>query len=118
MSWSITVGRVRETVIRIHLTLLVLLAWFAWEGWRAGGLAGALEQLIFVALLFLSVLLHEFGHIAAARRYGIPTPDVLLTPIGGMARIARMPRKPREELVIALAGPAVTLLIVVVLGAA
>lgn len=118
MAWSITVGRVRGTVIRIHLTLLALLAWFAWEGWRAGGLPEAAEQVIFVALLFLSVLLHEFGHIAAARRYGIPTPDVLLTPIGGMARIARMPRKPREELVIALAGPAVTLLIIVVLGGA
>lgn len=118
MRWSVTVGRVGETVVRVHLTLVVLLAWYAWEGWRIAGARGALDQFLFIALLFVSVLLHEFGHIRAARRYGIPTPDVLLTPIGGVARIARMPDKPMQELVIALAGPLVTLVIAVLLAGA
>jgi Zn-dependent protease len=117
MRWSLTVGRVGETVVRIHLTLVVLLAWYAWEGWRVAGARGAVDQFLFIALLFVSVLLHEFGHIRAAHRYGIPTPDVILTPIGGIARIARMPDKPVQELVIALAGPLVTLLIAAALGA-
>ena len=116
MRWSFTVGRVGETVIRIHVTLLLLLAWYAWGGWRMAGVGGAVEELVFIALVFVSVLLHEFGHIRAARGYGIPTPEVLLTPIGGLARIARMPDQPRQELVIALAGPLVTLAIVLAVG--
>ncbi len=118
MRWSFTVGRVAGTVIRIHVTLLALLAWFAWDGWRVAGIQGATYQVAFIALLFLSVLLHEFGHIRAARHYDILTPDVILTPIGGIARIARMPDRPRHELVIALAGPLVTLLIALSLGGA
>lgn len=118
MKWSFSIGRVRGTIIRIHATLLLFFAWFAWQGWRMDGGQGALEQFVFIALLFLSVLLHEFGHITAARHYDIPTPDVLLTPIGGIARIARMPEEPRQELVIALAGPAVTLVIALALGSA
>lgn len=116
MRWTFTVGRVGETVVRIHVTLVVLLAWYAWGGWRVAGVRGAVDQALFIALLFLSVLLHEFGHIRAARRYGIPTPDVILTPIGGVARIARMPDKPMQELVIALAGPLVTLIIAALLA--
>ncbi len=116
--WSISLGRVGETKVRVHATLVALLAWYAWEGWLDGGASGAASELAFLVLLFLSVLLHEFGHIFAARRYGIGTPDVLLTPIGGVARIASLPERPREEMVIALAGPAVTLLIVVLTGVA
>jgi stage IV sporulation protein FB len=115
MSWSIRLGSVGETQVRVHTTLLLFLAWYAWGGWRDAGPSGAIDQVAFLGLLFLSVLLHEFGHIFAARHYGIGTPDILLTPIGGVARIASLPDKPRQELVIALAGPAVTLLIALVL---
>lgn len=117
MKWSFTVLRVRGTAVKIHATLLALLGWYAWEGWRLAGPSGAWEQFLFLALLFLSVLLHEFGHIRAAAHYGIPTPDVLLTPIGGIARIARMPESPTQELVIALAGPLVTFTIAALLSA-
>ena len=113
--WSVRVGSVGETRIRIHLTMVLLVAWYAWDGWQAEGAAGAVDQVAFIVLLFVSVLLHEFGHIFAARHYGIGTPDVLLTPIGGIARIARMPDRPMHELVIALAGPLVTLVIVAAL---
>jgi Zn-dependent protease/CBS domain-containing protein len=111
MPWSLTIGRVGETVVRLHVTMLVLFGWYAWNGYRTAGMSAALEEVVFLALLFLSVLLHEFGHIFAARHYRIGTPEVILTPIGGLARIAKMPDRPREELVIALAGPLVTLLI-------
>ncbi len=115
--WSLRLGAVGETQVRVHLTMVLLVAWYAWLGWKAEGASGAVDQIAFIVLLFVSILLHEFGHIFAARHYGIGTPDVLLTPIGGLARIARMPDKPRQELAIALAGPLVTLLIVVLLVA-
>lgn len=116
MRWSFRIFRVGETQVRIHVTLLLFMVWYGWEAWQGGGAAGAFEEVAFLGLLFLSVLLHEFGHIFAARHYAIPTPDILLTPIGGIARIARMPEKPSQELVVALAGPAVTLAIILVLG--
>lgn len=109
--WSLKIGRVGETQVRVHTTLILLIAWYAWSGWREAGPSGAADQIAFLVLLFLSILLHEFGHIFAARHYGIGTPDVLLTPIGGVARITTLPEQPRHELVIALAGPAVTFVI-------
>lgn len=113
--WAVRLGSVGETQVRVHVTMLLLIGWYAWMGWQHAGSSGALDEVVFIVLLFLSVLLHEFGHIFAARHYGIGTPDVLLTPIGGIARIASLPRRPAHELVIALAGPLVTLAIVIAL---
>jgi stage IV sporulation protein FB len=115
MSWSIPIGTVKGTVIRLHLTFLLFLLWIAAVHHAQGGSQAALEGVLFVALLFLCVLLHEFGHILAARRYGIATPDVTLLPIGGVARLERIPEEPGQELVVALAGPAVNLVIAGVL---
>jgi Zn-dependent protease/CBS domain-containing protein len=115
MSWSIPIGTVRGTVIRLHLTFLLFLLWIAVAHYSAGGPQAALEGVLFISLLFMCVLLHEFGHITAARHYGVQTPDVILLPIGGVARLERIPEEPAQELVVALAGPAVNVVIAALL---
>jgi Zn-dependent protease/CBS domain-containing protein len=115
MTWSIPLGRVLGTEIRLHLTFLLLLAWIGFAASAQGGTAAATESILFICLIFLCVLLHEFGHVLAARRYGIQTPDITLLPIGGVARLERIPEKPSEELVVALAGPAVNVVIAALL---
>ena len=101
--------------VRVHATFFLLLAWIAWVYGNQGGGAAALAGVVFVCLVFLCVLLHEFGHALAARRYGIRTPDITLLPIGGVARLERMPEKPMQELVVAIAGPLVNVAIAAVL---
>jgi Zn-dependent protease len=115
MLWSIPIARIAGTVVRVHVTFLLFLVWIGAAQWRQGGPEAATESVVFMALLFACVLAHEFGHIIAARRYGIRTPDVTLWPIGGVASLERIPDKPREELVVALAGPAVNVVIAAVL---
>src|SRR4029077_5911714 len=111
MGWSLNIGSVAGTAIRIHVTFLLFLAWIFGVSYISGGAAGAWSGLIFMVLLFLCVLLHEFGHIFTARRFGVMTPDVILLPIGGVARLGRIPEKPSEEFLIAIAGPAVNVAI-------
>jgi Zn-dependent protease/CBS domain-containing protein len=118
MRWSITIGRIAGTAVKIHITFILFLAWIAFSAWNRGGAAAALDSTLFIVLLFACVVLHEFGHIAAARRYGIKTPEVTLLPIGGVASLQRLPSEPAQELVVALAGPAVNLVIGLALIAA
>ena len=115
MEWSVPIGTVRGTVIRLHLTFLLFLGWIGVSHYAQGGVQAALSGIVFIVLLFVCVLLHEVGHVFAARRYGIQTPDVTLLPIGGVAQLERIPEKPSEELVVALAGPAVNLVIALAL---
>jgi Zn-dependent protease len=111
MRWSVTIGSVAGTAIKIHITFILFLVWIAFSAWSRGGAAAALDSTLFIVLLFACVVLHEFGHITAARRYGIRTPEVTLLPIGGVASLQRLPSDPAQELVVALAGPAVNLVI-------
>src|SRR5208283_3635954 len=111
MRWSVTIGSFGGTAVKIHITFILFLAWIAFSAWAREGPRAALESTLFIVLLFLCVVLHEFGHIFAARRYGIQSPMVTLLPIGGVASMQRLPSDPREELVVALAGPAVNLVI-------
>src|SRR5215217_6659397 len=115
MLWSLPIAVIAGTVVRIHITFLLFLIWIAGTQWQLGGQAAALDSVLFIVLLFGCALAHEFGHIFAARRYGIRTPEVTLWPIGGVASLERIPDKPSEELVVALAGPAVNVVIAAVL---
>lgn len=115
MPWSLTIGRLGETAIRIHVTFLLFLVWIWAAYYRSGGSQAAWEGVLFVAMLFFCVLLHELGHVVAARRYGVKTPDITLWPFGGIANLERIPEKPSQELVVAIAGPAVNVVIAVVL---
>ncbi|MEJ2431793.1 MAG: site-2 protease family protein [Pseudolabrys sp.] len=115
MSWSLNIGRVAGTIVRIHITFLLFLAWIFAASYAASGAATAWDTLAFVVLLFLCVLLHEFGHIFTARAFGVTTPYVTLLPIGGVAQLERIPEEPYEEFLIAIAGPLVNVVITIVL---
>ena len=115
MYWSVNIGSIAGTAVRVHFTFVLFLAWIFVASWASGGPSAAWGGLIFMLLLFACVLAHEFGHILVARAFGVPTPDVTLLPIGGVARLARIPDKPIEEFLVAIAGPLVNVAITVVL---
>jgi len=108
MKWVYTIGRIAGTDVKVHLTFVLFLGWWALLGYREAGVNGAISAALLLLALFACILLHEFGHILMARRFGVRTPDVILLPIGGVARLERIPDEPKQELLIALAGPAVT----------
>ena len=111
MRWSLRIGSLGGTAILIHVTFLLFLIWLGAIYYRQGGADAAWQGTIFIVLLFLCVLLHELGHVFAARRFGVQTRDVTLWPFGGIASMERMPEKPSQELMVALAGPAVNVVI-------
>src|SRR5436190_24108431 len=117
MSWSLNVGTIAGTMVRVHITFLLFLGWIFVASYAADGPQAAMSGLVFMLLLFACVLAHEFGHIFTARAFGVATPDVTLLPIGGMARLERIPEEPIQEFLIAIAGPAVNVVIALVLMA-
>lgn len=117
MGWSVTILRVAGISVRLHVTFLLFLVWIAASYYIAGGALAAVRGVALIGAIFGSVLLHEFGHALAARRFGVRTPDITLLPIGGVARLERLPEKPRQELWVALAGPAVNVAILALLYA-
>ncbi len=119
MNWSIPLLRLRGIEIKVHVTFALILVWAAYYwGFRTdAGLQGALFGVVATLLLFVCVTLHELGHAVAAQRYGVEVRDITLLPIGGVARI-EVPENPKQELWIAVAGPAVNVAIAAVLIAA
>jgi len=115
MRWSFHIARIAGIDVKIHVTFLLLLAFYGFLFYGQGGISGAAQGVLFISLVFFCVLLHEFGHALAARRFGIHTPDITLLPIGGLARLERMPEKPMQELIVAIAGPLVNVAIILLL---
>jgi Zn-dependent protease len=116
MKWSWKIGRFVGIDVYLHTTFLLLIGWVGLSYWmQTRQLSSTLEGVAFLLALFLSVVLHEYGHALTARRYGIKTRDITLLPIGGLARLERMPDKPIQEFWVALAGPLVNVVITAVL---
>ncbi len=116
MNGSYKLGTAFGIGIFVHWTFGLLVAWIVLSYSSAGaGLAQIVEVLVLVGAVFGCVTLHELGHSLAARLFGINTRHITLLPIGGVAMLDRMPRNPRHELVIAVAGPAVNVVIIGVL---
>src|SRR5438270_7373286 len=111
MSWSLNQGTIAGTAVRVHVTFLLFLGWIFAASWVTGGPQAAWQGLAFLVLLFACVVAHEFGHIFTARAFGVSTPDVTLLPIGGVARLERIPELPQEEFLVAIAGPLVNVVI-------
>src|SRR5215467_11939216 len=110
MGWSWRIGRIAGINVFVHFTFLILLAWIGYSAYAANeSVADALVGILLILLIFCIIVLHELGHALTARHYGIATRDITLLPIGGVARLERMPTEPSQELLVALAGPAVNL---------
>jgi len=112
MKWSWRVGKIAGIDLKIHLTFVLILLWYGISTYMSGGsLTAALSNVLLILALFFSVVLHEFGHALTARLFGIATRDIILLPIGGIARLESMPEDPKEELLVSIAGPAVNAVI-------
>ena len=109
MKWSLKIARISGIDVYLHFTFLLLILWIGLAYWQMEGTVDAvLSGVGFIVALFACVVLHELGHALAARRFGIRTRSIVLLPIGGIASIERTPEDPHQEILIALAGPAVS----------
>lgn len=120
MRWAFQIAKPSGIGVYVHVTFLLLLAFVAYSGYvgteeNPGSINDAVTHVIVVILIFWIIVLHELGHALAARRYGIATQDIVLYPIGGLARLERLPDKPWQEFVVAIAGPAVNIALAAIL---
>ena len=112
MKWSWNVGKIAGIDVKIHLTFVFLLIWVGFStAFAGGGLNAVFTELAFILVLFMSVVLHELGHALVARSFGISTRDITLLPIGGVASLEKIPEDPKQELLVAGAGPLVNVVI-------
>ncbi len=112
MKGSFKLGKIDEINVYIHWTFSLLILFIVYVNYKAGqNTTQLLWSLLFIACIFLTVFLHELGHALTAKKFGIKTKDITLLPIGGLARLERLPEKPSEELMVAFAGPLVNIVL-------
>ncbi|WP_439483962.1 site-2 protease family protein [Cyclobacterium plantarum] len=117
MKFSLYLGKYSGIKVFIHWTFSLLILWIIIANTRSGTpILDTGWTILFVILIFLCVILHEFGHALTAQKYGIQTRDIILLPIGGLARLEKLPEDPKEELKVALAGPLVNLVLFLLLS--
>ncbi|HMP28454.1 MAG TPA: site-2 protease family protein [Saprospiraceae bacterium] len=112
MRGTFTIASAFKIPIKIHWSFSLLIAFLAFTLWsdqvsfvRGMWFAG------YVACLFICVVLHEYGHALMAKKYGIKTKDIIISPIGGVARLEKLPESPKQEMIVAIAGPLVNVVI-------
>jgi Zn-dependent protease len=116
MKWTLKVGRFAGIDVFLHTTFFLMIFWIGITYWiQENSVAAVISGVGFILALFASVVLHEYGHALTARKFGVKTKNITLYPIGGVASLERIPEKPRQELLVALAGPAVNVVIAAVL---
>lgn len=117
MRYTLRIANLLGIPVRVHATFPLIFLVFGAEGFFRGGVPGAFYSMALVVVVFVCVVLHEMGHSLQARRYGVTVRDIVLLPVGGMARAERIPEEPRQEVVIAVSGPAVNVgIALVILG--
>lgn len=117
MKGSIQIFQYSGIPVFIHWTFWLLIGWLIFQGISIGGsLSYIALSLLLVSVVFICVVMHEFGHALTARKFNVQTKDILLTPIGGMARLERLPQQPRQEFLVAIAGPLVNVVIALFIG--
>lgn len=116
MKSSLYIGKLARIKIFVHWTFLILIAYIIYSGISDGKSTEAIGwHILFILIIFLCVVLHEFGHALTARRFGFKTKDIMLLPIGGVARFEELPENPKQEFLVAIAGPMVNFVIALVL---
>jgi Zn-dependent protease len=115
MTYTLGLGRLFGIPVRVHATFPLILLVYAAGAWRAGSAVDALRAVLLVLAVFGCVVLHELGHSLRARRYGVRVRDIVLFPVGGVARADSIPERPRHEIEIAIAGPIVNFAIALIL---
>ena len=114
MKNSISLGKIVGINVFIHWTFLILLGWIVYVNYQIGTSSqGLMWSVLYVIAIFVCVTLHEYGHALMARKFNVGTRDITLYPIGGIASLERIPKDPRQELLVALAGPAVNVIIAI-----
>ncbi|HVV87723.1 MAG TPA: site-2 protease family protein [Kofleriaceae bacterium] len=114
--WSWRIGSLGGVPIRVHVTLLLLLAWIAMSYWLVGGPTATAVGALMLVTVFAIIVVHELGHALMARHFGVRTRQILLLPIGGISSIERVPEQPLQELAVALVGPAINLVLAALLA--
>lgn len=117
MRGAFQIARIFGIPVQIHWTFLLVFVWIFTLSMREDwGLWSTVWAVLFVLALFFCVVLHEFGHALTARQFGVATRDIILSPIGGVARLDKLPERPWEEFLVAIAGPLVNIAIVLLLA--